>query len=91
MSRVYTIHIKEEAAKALDKLDKTVRSRIEKKIDALATNPRPAGMKQLAAQKTPAYRIRVGDHRVIYEIRDDELVVLIIRVGNRRDVYKKEL
>ena len=56
-------------------------------IDALASNPRPAGVVKLSGA-TDLYRIRSGDFRIIYEIQDVGLVVLVLKVGNRRDVYK---
>ncbi len=61
--------------------------RIAKKIDALATTPRPVGCRKLAGPDA-FYRIRIGDFRVIYSIKDRKLIILIIRVGNRRDIYR---
>jgi mRNA interferase RelE/StbE len=72
------------------KLDGTVRALITKKIDRLAVEPRPSGVKQLQGQTETFYRVRVGDYRVVYQIAEKKLIVLIVRVGNRRDVYKKE-
>lgn len=55
-------------------------------ISALAVNPRPRGCRKLSSSEQ--YRIRVGDYRVLYEIEDDVLRVLVVKVGHRRDVYE---
>jgi mRNA interferase RelE/StbE len=60
--------------------------RIVEKIEALADDPRPAGSVKLTGHG--AYRIRVGDYRVIYAVADDQLVVLVVEVGHRREVYR---
>lgn len=57
-------------------------------ILALGENPRPKGASKLSGQR-PFYRVRVGDYRVIYEIQEKILVVLVIKVGHRREVYQK--
>lgn len=56
-------------------------------IDALAEEPRPSGVRKIRGADD-LYRIRVGDYRVVYQVKDDVLVVLIIRVRHRRDVYR---
>ena len=83
---IYSIKIKSETKKYLLTLEKNLRRRISRSINELAANPRPSECKKLKGRD--AYRIRVGDYRVIYEIYDDVLVVLIIRVAHRREVYK---
>lgn len=61
--------------------------RIQRHIDALATEPRPPGcVKMSGIERT--YRIRVGDYRIIYEIRDNVLIVLVLRIGHRREAYR---
>jgi mRNA interferase RelE/StbE len=71
---------------ALLKLDKPIRRRVQNAIDRLRTDPRPQGMK--APQGAPGrYRIRIGDHCVIYRIGDDRLVVLVVSLGHRREIY----
>ncbi len=82
----YSIGLKSEVKKYLLTLDKTLRRRISESINGLSDNPRPSGCKKL--KTIDAYRIRVGDYRVVYEIHDDVLVVLVIRVGHRREVYR---
>ena len=57
------------------------------RIEALGTDPRPRGRQELSASDD-LYRIRSGDYRIIYQVQDDRLVVLVIRVGHRRDVYR---
>ncbi len=56
-------------------------------MDALAANPRPKGVKKLTGLDN-LYRIRAGDYRIVYQIRDDRLIVLVVRIGHRKDVYR---
>lgn len=84
---VYKIIIKPAARKELEKIDKPIRIRIIETISALSGNPRPPGCKKLVNFDN-YYRVRVGDYRIIYEIRDKELIIEIVKVGNRRDIYK---
>ena len=60
--------------------------RIIERVEELASNPRPAGVKKLVSEDN-LYRVRVGEYRAVYQIRDRELVVLIVKVGHRREVY----
>ncbi len=83
----YTIEFRPAAARDFRKLSADVRPRLAKKIDALATTPRPNGAKKLAGE-TELYRVRVGDYRIIYQVEDARLVVLVVRVGHRRDAYR---
>ena len=82
----YSLKIKPSAAKELDALSDTLFARIDRKILALADNPRPAGCQKLKGYKD-LWRIRVGDYRVVYTIDDARLLVEITRVRHRRDVY----
>ena len=84
----YTITIKPSAKRSLAKLPKDVGERIARAIDGLAFQPRPSGCKKLEAADR-LWRIRAGDYRIVYEIRDDVLLVLVIRIGHRRDIYRK--
>ena len=59
--------------------------RIKEAIFSLAENPRPVGSKKLSGRN--GYRIRVGDYRIIYQIRDEQLLVIILSAGNRKDIY----
>ena len=83
----YKIGIKSSAAKALADLPAADQRRIAAKIDSLAANPRPQGSQKLAGVDD-LYRIRSGDYRVIYQILDRQLVVLLIRIAHRREVYR---
>ena len=83
----YRIEVKPSAADALARIPQPHRGRIVRKIDRLADNPRPRGAKPLKGRLS-LYRIRVGDYRVIYQIQDDALLVLVVRIGSRGDVYR---
>ena len=82
----YKIVIAEQAVKALGKLPGKIRRQISEKIDALADNPRQAGAEKL--QGANLFRIRSGDYRVIYQIKDNVLIVLVVRIGHRKDIYR---
>ncbi len=84
----YTVEFKKSAAKALQKLPKNIQRRIADAIDALAFDPRPHGYIQMESEEI-FYRIRVGDYRIIYEIFNEKLIVLVVRIGHRGDVYKR--
>jgi mRNA interferase RelE/StbE len=82
----YRILIKPTAGKELNKIPKKDLSRITAKIESLSENPRPPGCEKLAVQD--AYRIRHGSYRIIYTIEDDKLIIFVIKIGHRRDVYR---
>ncbi|KWX04637.1 hypothetical protein TH66_00140 [Carbonactinospora thermoautotrophica] len=84
----YKVEIAESAIKQLRRIDKPHLARIRAAIDQLATDPRPNGCK-LLKDKPGCWRIRVGDYRIIYTIEDDRLVVTVIKVGSRGDVYDR--
>jgi mRNA interferase RelE/StbE len=84
----YRVLIKPSAAKEIEAVDqKKDRQRIVASILALAGEPRPMGCEKLAGE-IDRYRIRVGRYRVVYSIADDDLVVLVVRVADRKDVYR---
>ena len=83
----YSLEIKPSAQKELDALADDLFTRIDRKILALANNPRPAGCKKLKGYKDQ-WRIRVGDWRVVYIISDATRVVSVTRVAHRREVYE---
>jgi mRNA interferase RelE/StbE len=84
----YSLRIKDSAAKELERIEpKKVRRQVVKRIQSLATNPRPAGCEKLAGAGD-RYRVRQGAYRIVYEVRDDELVVVLVKVGHRSDVHK---
>ena len=84
----YKLSIKPSAGKELEAVgSKADRTRIVAKIAALATNPRPHGSEKLAGYDD-RYRIRQGNYRVVYEVRDSDLIVNVIAVGDRKNVYR---
>jgi len=83
----YRVEIKPQAEKALLRIPNPYRRRIANTIDSLAQTPRPAGCTKLTGEDN-AYRVRVGDYRIVYEIVDKVLIVYIIRIAHRRDVYR---
>jgi mRNA interferase RelE/StbE len=85
----YKIEFSNAALKQLKKLPVKVRTRIQTKIDELADNPRPNGVVKLEDSDN-GYRIRIGNYRVLYNIFDDVLLVTVVRVGHRKDVYRGE-
>jgi mRNA interferase RelE/StbE len=85
--RRYQLQLLPTAQRELLKLSPKIRVRVTDAIRSLQAKPRPAGCKKLAGN-ADYYRIRVGDYRVLYEIRDRVLVVLVIKVGHRREVYR---
>ena len=83
----YSLEIKPSAQKELDALGDRLFTRIDRKIMAVADNPRPAGCKKLKGYKDQ-WRIRVGDWRVVYIISDATKVVSVTRIAHRREVYE---
>lgn len=86
----YTLRTKRSARKAIDKIHAPkARGRVEDAIEALAEEPCPPGSKQLQGKHSAYRRIEVGrEYRVIYEVREEELVVLVVVVGQREGVYE---
>ena len=83
----YRSEIKRSAVNELEAVPAKDRRRITTKIQALAGNPRPAGCEKLSGHDK--YRIRQGNYRILYTIEDDVLVVTVIKIGDRRDVYRE--
>jgi len=82
----YRLVIKPSAAKEIEALPKQDRRRIVAKILSLSRDPRPPGCEKLSGHDQ--YRLRQGNYRILYEIRDLVLVVVVVKVGHRRDVYR---
>lgn len=82
----FKVSVKQSVAKDLRRIPKKEVARILERIEALAVEPRPPEAEKLSGQQK--YRLRQGVYRIIYEIKDEELVVVVIKVGHRRDVYK---
>ncbi|MEO8167393.1 MAG: type II toxin-antitoxin system RelE/ParE family toxin [bacterium] len=85
---MYTLRISKSAQKELDKLSDRDFELVDKRIQELATTPRPHGCVKLKGTKTDFYRVRQGRFRIIYEIFDAELVVIVIEVADRKEVYR---
>lgn len=83
----YTITLTPRAAKELRALARSDQERLARRIEGLALNPRPYGVRKLAGENN-LYRIRIGDFRVVYAIEDRRLVVMVIRIGHRREVAR---
>jgi mRNA interferase RelE/StbE len=81
------IELTPAAARAVRKLPADVRRRVARKIDALASDPRPADSTKLEGEDG-LYRVRTGDYRIIYAVHDEVLLVVVVRIGHRRDIYK---
>ena len=84
----YKIAFKTSAEKDLRKLPKLVIASILTAIDDLTINPYPTGIKKLKGLERPYFRLRVGNYRVIYEVHNQELIVHIIEIGHRKEIYK---
>lgn len=84
----YHVHFRESARRDFAKLPPPIKGRIGRAIDELAQQPRPAGALLLSGSASPTWRIRVGDYRVVYEILGDKLIVLVVGVGHRREIYR---
>ena len=83
---IYSVRIKASAVKALKKIALKDRERVISAIDALAINPAAGGV--LKGEFAGLRRLRVGDYRIVYEVNDGELLVLVIRIGYRLGVYR---
>ncbi len=83
----YSARIAPAAERQLRKFDPQVRRRIQAAIELLAANPRPPKAVQLVGG-AGEWRVRTGDYRIIYEIQDEQLIVLVLRTGHRRDIYE---
>ena len=83
----YALFIEKRAQRTLSRIARQDRERIADAIRRLADEPRPPGVKKLSGRD--AWRIRVGDYRILYEIYDERLVILVVDIGHRREVYRK--
>lgn len=87
MSAKYRILVSRRAKQALQKLQRRDQQRINAAITLLADDPRPPKCVALSGEKS-VYRVRVGDFRIIYEVRDSVLIIHVMTLGHRRDVYR---
>lgn len=83
----YRIEIKKSAAKELQKIAQKDRKRIIEKIRNLSSDPTPVGSKKLSGGNK--YRVRQGDYRILYEIFESTVTIVVVRIAHRRDVYRK--
>lgn len=83
----YEVILKPSAEKQLDRFPRQVARRLLDALEGLRRDPRPAGAVKLAGEVN-LWRIRVGDYRIIYEIQDERLLVLVLRLAHRKDVYR---
>lgn len=89
MHRKYRVELDADAQEQFDSLGEKLRRQIRNKVVALEDNPRPRGARRIYDHEDgPILRVRSGDYRIIYQIRDEVLVVLVITIGLRRDVYQ---
>ncbi len=84
----YRISLAPSAARQLRKLDPQARRRVQAAVELLATEPRPPAAIRLVGG-SGEWRIRTGDYRIVYEIGEDQLIVLVVRIGHRREVYRE--
>ena len=82
----YRLFIKPSAAKEIEALTKKERIRVIHRIQDLSKNPRPPGCEKLSGQDK--YRVRQGQYRIVYSVSDEELVICVVKVGHRKDVYR---
>ena len=84
----YRIEIKSSAVKEIKKLPTSDLKKVLAKIESLAENPRPHDSVKLSGEEK--YRIRSGDYRILYMIEDAVLVVYVVKIGHRKDIYKRK-
>jgi len=84
----YTIEFRPSARRDLKSLSGEILRRVARKIDSLADDPRPPGAEKLSGSES-SYRVRVGHYRVLYEIRDEVLLIAVVRVRHRREAYRR--
>ncbi len=87
MSPRYEVRIAKRAAKSLVSLERRDQQRVRAAIELLAEDPRPPACVAMRGEDS-VYRVRVGDYRIVYEVRDEVLLIQVVRVGHRREVYR---
>jgi mRNA interferase RelE/StbE len=83
----YRVEIEPPARRALAKLPHPIAARIIRRLEALAEDPRGMGAVKLSGHN--AYRVRVGDYRILYAVLDDRTLVLVVEIGHRREIYRR--
>jgi mRNA interferase RelE/StbE len=84
----YVVEFSPAARRQLRKLDPPILKRILRRIEKLEKQPRPKSAKKLQGSGEPLYRVRESDYRIVYSIEDDRLIVLVVRIGHRGEVYR---
>jgi mRNA interferase RelE/StbE len=84
----YSVAFTPQAERDLAGLERKLQVRVAATIAALADNPRPAGCRKMKGRDRNRYRVRVGDYRVVYAIEDSIVRVLVLEIGNRREIYR---
>jgi mRNA interferase RelE/StbE len=84
---MYRVEFSNQAARSFRNLSPDAQRRLDPTILALAENPRPQGCAKLSGEES-LWRVRVGDYRIIYQIQDKALLVLVVKVGHRREIYR---
>ncbi len=88
MSNIYSIQLSKRAHKDFQKLDPSLQKPIYQALIKLSTSRTPQQFKTLKGKNIAQYRLRVGDYRILYDVYNEDNVVLIIRIGHRRDIYR---
>jgi mRNA interferase RelE/StbE len=83
----YTILLAPPAERQFKAFTPSVQKRLVRRLKTLRQNPRPQGVKKLAGEEN-VYRLREGDYRIIYTIHDKELIVLVVKIGDRKEIYR---
>ena len=83
----YSVRLSAAAQRDLDRLDTATTERVLRRVESLTANPRPHGVEKMAGPDD-LYRVRAGDWRIIYQIADRVLSVLVVKIGHRREVYR---
>jgi mRNA interferase RelE/StbE len=85
---MYSVELKPQAQKFIEAQPGKIQRQLIKKIESLKESPHPTGYKLLHSEKK-LYRIRSGDYRIIYQVRHENLLILIVKVGHRRNIYER--
>ncbi len=83
----YRVDLRPTVLKKLKSIPKNEAKKISKKIDSLEKNPKPYGYKKIKGGEN-LYRVRAGDYRILYEVHDNALTILVIRIGHRKEIYQ---
>lgn len=89
-NKTYSIHFAPRIEQQLNLIPKNIRKLIFDRIEKLSSDPRPLGVEPLQGAEKGLFRIRQGDYRIVYSIQDQKLLILIVRIVHRKEVYKKK-